>query len=113
MTDQPIHPRDDRVVTPRDLAKRWGVSLWVLRKRRDEQPAYNPQLRGYMLSEVVAFEGGGLVHRQQLADRWGIGVRALEKREEDGNAPPRVKIGLRTFYRLNDIVAFEQTKRGA
>lgn len=113
MTEQTIQPKDDRLLTPRELAERWGVSLLALRKRRSQAPAYNPQLRGYMLSEVVAFEGGGLVHRQKLADRWGIGIRALEKREEEGRAPRRVKVCGRSFYRLNDIVAFESKTKGA
>lgn len=108
MNEQTIQPRDDRLLTPRELAERWGVSLLALRKRRSQAPAYNAQLRGYMLSDVLAFEQGGLIHRQELAKRWGIGIRALEKREEDGRAPRRVKVGGRSYYRLNDIVDFER-----
>lgn len=115
MTDQTIQPKDDRLLTPRDLAKRWSVTLWVLRKRRNagEGPTYNRALRGYMLSDIIAFEDGGLVPKQQLAERWGIGLRALEKREVEGNAPARLKIGGRSYYRLNEIVAMEKTKGGA
>lgn len=107
MTEQTIQPKDDRLLSPRDLANRWGVSLWVLRHRRDEAPAYNASLRGYMLSDVLKFEDGGLIHRQELADRWGISLRTLENREQQGTAPQSVKIGGRTYYRLNEIIQTE------
>lgn len=113
MTDKTIQPKDDRLLTPRELAERWGISLLWLRQHRSYAPPYNSQLRGYMLSDVLTFEEGGLLHRQELAKRWGIGIRALEKREKEGRAPRHIKVGGRSFYRLNDIVAFESKTKGA
>ena len=112
MNDKTIQQKDDRRLSMRELADRWGVSLVLLRKRSKagEGPAYNSAIRGYMLSDIIEFEGGGLVARDALAARWGIGLRALEKRAVQGTAPAKVKIGNRTFYRMNDIIKIEQTR---
>ncbi|HLV16011.1 MAG TPA: hypothetical protein VKY70_00920 [Pseudomonas sp.] len=111
MTKTTVNQQDDRPLSPRELAARWGISPLVLRNRRKKglPPTYNPILRGYMLSAIVEFEGGGLVPQKELAERWGIGVRALQKREKAGSTPPKVKIGSEVFYRMNDIVALEQS----
>lgn len=42
MTEQTIQPKDDRLLTPRELAERWGVSLLALRKRRSQARPTTP-----------------------------------------------------------------------
>lgn len=111
MNDQTAHPKDEPLkLTKSELAKRWGVSLHVLRVRRREglPPHFNRALNGYLLADVIAFEDGGLISKAELAKRWGIGEPAIDKRVEGVTIPPKVMLGGRVKYRLNQIVAMER-----
>lgn len=121
MTDQTIQPKDDRLLSEREVAERWGLSVSTMkriRKAGDGPPFILQGLRArFRLSEVVKFEDGGLLTQAELATRWGITLRAVQKRDEGGQLPGRVKLCSLVRYRLNQIIAMEQaqthTKGGA
>lgn len=114
MNEQTINPIDDRFLTTKELAERWGISVWSMKKMRraSEGPPFivTRNQACYKLSEVLKFEDGGLLSKQQLADRWGIGVRALEYRDQHGELPGKVMIGGKVRYRLNKIIALEDAQ---
>lgn len=114
MNEQTIQPKDDRLLTEKEVAERWGVSRDIMRKIRvaGEGPPFMPVGKGarYMLSNLLAFEGGGLISKQQLAKRWGITVRAIELRDKAGDLPAKLMLGRNVRYRLNDIVAIEKAQ---
>lgn len=114
MTDQTIQPKDDRLLTEGEVAERWGLSISMMKRIRKagEGPPFilNGLRAGYMLSEIVKFEDGGLLTKQQLAERWGITLRALDWREAHGKTAGKVKLCSLVRYRLNKIVAMEQAQ---
>jgi len=46
-----------------------------------------------------------------LARRWGISPRTLDRWRREGGGPMIVKMGGRVSYRLDDIEAFEASRR--
>lgn len=114
MNEQTIQPKDDRLLTEKEVAERWGVSRDIMRKIRvaGDGPPFMVVGKGarYMLSNLVAFEGGGLISKQQLATRWGVTVRAIELRDKAGDLPAKLMLGRNVRYRLNDIMAIEQAQ---
>jgi len=114
MNEQTIQPKDDRLLTEKEVAERWGVSRDIMRKIRvaGDGPPFMVVGKGarYMLSNLVAFEGGGLISKQQLATRWGVTVRAIELRDKAGDLPAKLMLGRNVRYRLNDIVAIEKAQ---
>jgi len=48
-----------------------------------------------------------------LARRWGISPRTLDRWRREGRGPMFVKMGGRVSYRLDDIEAFEASRRRA
>lgn len=46
----------------------------------------------------------------ELADRWKITKRTLYTLRKEGQVPPCFTIGVKRFYRLDDVVAFEREK---
>lgn len=117
MTEQTIQPKDDRLLTAKEVAERWKVSAWCLRKMRiaGEGPAFIPFRNSarYKLSVIVEFEDGGLISKTELANRWGVTLRTIEMRDKAGMLSGRVMMGGRVRYRLNQIVAFEQEQTRA
>ena len=51
------------------------------------------------------------VPERALAAHWGKSVRTLQRWRRDGYGPAYFTIGSTIFYRLDDIVAFEETQR--
>lgn len=49
--------------------------------------------------------------QRDLANRWNISPRTLERWRWTGEGPAYVKIGGRVVYRLEDIEAFEASRR--
>ena len=47
----------------------------------------------------------------ELAKRWRMGERTLETWREEGTGPCYLKIGGRILYKLQDIEAYEDTRR--
>lgn len=47
--------------------------------------------------------------QKELARRWTISHRTLERWRGTGDGPAFMKIGGRVVYRLEDIIAFEQS----
>lgn len=52
-----------------------------------------------------------LVTEQVLAARWQKSVRTLQRWRYDAQGPAYVRIGGTIFYRLGDILAFEDAAR--
>lgn len=118
MTEQTIQPKDDRLLTEREVADRWGVSREIVKQMRiaGKGPAFIPVGNSprYKITEIERFEGGGLLTMQNVAARWGVTVRNIQQRQEQGRMPDPVMLGARKRYRLNDLVALEkeQTRSG-
>lgn len=114
MTDQPIQPKDDRLLTEREVAERWNVSARTMRevRRAGDGPPFvlNGNRARYLLSEVLKFEDGGLLTQEELAARWGITVRAVQKRDKGGVLPGRVKLSGLVRYRLNKIIELDRSQ---
>lgn len=99
-------------LTEAELAERWGISLYVLRKVRATGKGPAVHIPGtvpicYTLAAVTAFEDGGLLTVQDLANRWGITTRGVEKRAASGKLPEPVMLGASKRYPLNKILSIE------
>lgn len=111
MSEKTIQPQDDRLLNERELCERWKFSRGTMRKIRiaGEGPRFMPfgnQAR-YRMSDVIAFERGGLLTQRELAKRWGVTVRAVQKRDEGGGLAGRIKMAGSVRYRLDDIIELE------
>jgi predicted site-specific integrase-resolvase len=53
------------------------------------------------------------LNQARLADRWQISPRTLERWRWQGEGPAFVKIGGRVVYRLEEIEAYESSRRCA
>jgi predicted site-specific integrase-resolvase len=46
-----------------------------------------------------------------LARRWGVSHRTLERWRHDAHGPAYLKVGGRIVYRIEDVEAYEATRR--
>lgn len=56
-------------------------------------------------------EAGALLTERALAVRWKMSVRSLQRWRSSGTGPAWMRIGGCVRYRLEDILAFEQSCR--
>ena len=52
-----------------------------------------------------------LVHEGKLRKRWRKSPRTLQRWRRSGYGPPYLRIGGSVFYRMADILAFEEAAR--
>lgn len=93
MNDQTIAPENDKALTEKEVAKRWGVTVRTLYnwRRKSEGPRFfgiGKNIK-YMLSEVVKFEqnnmrDGGLKRESELPE--GASAKGVEARNNKGRA---------------------------
>jgi hypothetical protein len=50
---------------------------------------------------------------EDLAERWNLPVATIRKFNTSGKAPRRVQFGRRVRYHLEDVLAFERSRREA
>lgn len=55
----------------------------------------------------------GLLLECELGRRWRKSVRTLQRWRSRGTGPPYIRLGARIFYRLDDVLAFEDDARRA
>jgi hypothetical protein len=51
------------------------------------------------------------LNQTELAARWTISARTLERWRWTGDGPAFLKIGGRVVYRLEDVLAYEQSRQ--
>lgn len=51
------------------------------------------------------------LNQTELASRWTISARTLERWRWTGEGPAFLKIGGRVVYRLEDVLAYEQSRQ--
>ena len=49
-----------------------------------------------------------IVDKNDLAERRHQSVRSLERNIQDGTAPPHLKVGKKTLFRIRDVLAWEE-----
>lgn len=105
--------KQDQLLTEAEVAKRLGVSERLVRSMRvaGTGPKHVLTVMGnqirYKLSDVLAFEDGGLLKQEDLANRWGLSLRSVQQRDSAREIPGRVMLGRFVRFRLNQIVAYE------
>jgi predicted site-specific integrase-resolvase len=50
------------------------------------------------------------LNQSRLANRWHLSPRTLERWRWKGEGPAYLKLGGRVVYRIEDILAYEQTR---
>lgn len=52
-----------------------------------------------------------LLREEEVAGRWGKSLRTLQRWRHAGMGPAYIRIGGTVFYRLGDVLAFEDAAR--